>query len=520
MVALRCALVRGRDAVLFAGCGIVADSDPAREWDESRLKLRTMIGGPRRRGRGSPVTRRRRAAGDRRGAGRCRGDRRHRLPRVALDAPRAGDAGSPRVAGPRAPGRAIGRVLRARAGASSAAAGRVVVHLGHGRRRAAASRRRGLSGARAARHPHRRPAARASRPRRAADDRSGGHLRPHVRWSVDLPLLDGAAETRRHVRSVVGRAVATARGGPAGPVHLNIGFREPLVPSDGLGPLTARRWRDGRGRHLGRRWASECSTRLLSGTSPARIAAVRARPDRRGAAGRPGTPRGPGAPRRRDRVPDRRRPAVGRALRAARPLVRADPCRPPRPPRSVARCPHPRPRHPLRRDDDLEADADPARERDAHPDRGRPRSRLERPGDHPDHVRPGRRDRRPRMPSRTSSRARGGARGPSLVRCRSRRGRRPRRLAGRPRGARRAVRGPAVRLLGGLLPDGAPPVGRQQHARPRPGRLAARSARAIRPLSNRGANGIDGVVSTALGAAAADAVRSRSSSATCRSCTT
>jgi isochorismate synthase len=43
MVALRSGLVSGRDAVLFAGCGIVADSDPAREWDESRLKLRTMI---------------------------------------------------------------------------------------------------------------------------------------------------------------------------------------------------------------------------------------------------------------------------------------------------------------------------------------------------------------------------------------------------------------------------------------------------------------------------------------------
>lgn len=42
MVALRCGLVAGRDAVLFAGCGIVADSDPAREWDESTLKLRTM----------------------------------------------------------------------------------------------------------------------------------------------------------------------------------------------------------------------------------------------------------------------------------------------------------------------------------------------------------------------------------------------------------------------------------------------------------------------------------------------
>jgi isochorismate synthase len=43
MVALRCGLVRGARATLFAGCGIVADSDPAREWDESRLKLRTMI---------------------------------------------------------------------------------------------------------------------------------------------------------------------------------------------------------------------------------------------------------------------------------------------------------------------------------------------------------------------------------------------------------------------------------------------------------------------------------------------
>ena len=42
MVALRCGLVRGREAVLFAGCGIVADSDSAREWEESRLKLRTM----------------------------------------------------------------------------------------------------------------------------------------------------------------------------------------------------------------------------------------------------------------------------------------------------------------------------------------------------------------------------------------------------------------------------------------------------------------------------------------------
>jgi len=43
MVALRCGLIAGRTATLFAGCGIVADSDPVREWEESRLKLRTML---------------------------------------------------------------------------------------------------------------------------------------------------------------------------------------------------------------------------------------------------------------------------------------------------------------------------------------------------------------------------------------------------------------------------------------------------------------------------------------------
>ncbi len=41
-VALRCALVKGPTASLFAGCGIVADSDPEREWDESRTKLHAV----------------------------------------------------------------------------------------------------------------------------------------------------------------------------------------------------------------------------------------------------------------------------------------------------------------------------------------------------------------------------------------------------------------------------------------------------------------------------------------------
>ncbi len=39
IVALRSGLVDGDTATLFAGCGIMADSDPEREWDESASKL-------------------------------------------------------------------------------------------------------------------------------------------------------------------------------------------------------------------------------------------------------------------------------------------------------------------------------------------------------------------------------------------------------------------------------------------------------------------------------------------------
>jgi isochorismate synthase len=42
MVALRSGVIDHTQATLFAGCGIVADSDPAREWEESRMKLRAV----------------------------------------------------------------------------------------------------------------------------------------------------------------------------------------------------------------------------------------------------------------------------------------------------------------------------------------------------------------------------------------------------------------------------------------------------------------------------------------------
>jgi len=55
-----------------------------------------------------------------------------------------------------------------------------------------------------------------------------------AKWFVELPLLDGDPVTLAHWRSVAGRAVAVAVEGPAGPVHVNVPFREPLLPD---GPL-------------------------------------------------------------------------------------------------------------------------------------------------------------------------------------------------------------------------------------------------------------------------------------------
>ena len=43
MVAIRSALLGGNQALLYAGCGIVAGSDPEREYEESCLKLRPML---------------------------------------------------------------------------------------------------------------------------------------------------------------------------------------------------------------------------------------------------------------------------------------------------------------------------------------------------------------------------------------------------------------------------------------------------------------------------------------------
>ena len=59
----------------------------------------------------------------------------------------------------------------------------------------------------------------------------------HVKWFVDLPEPEESAELVRYVRVIAGRAAATAQSSPAGPVHLNWPFREPLVPIPGFEPM-------------------------------------------------------------------------------------------------------------------------------------------------------------------------------------------------------------------------------------------------------------------------------------------
>jgi 2-succinyl-5-enolpyruvyl-6-hydroxy-3-cyclohexene-1-carboxylate synthase len=59
----------------------------------------------------------------------------------------------------------------------------------------------------------------------------------HARWFADLALPSTSADGLRAARTIACRAAAVASGPPAGPVHLNVPLREPLAPAvSGLPP--------------------------------------------------------------------------------------------------------------------------------------------------------------------------------------------------------------------------------------------------------------------------------------------
>jgi 2-succinyl-5-enolpyruvyl-6-hydroxy-3-cyclohexene-1-carboxylate synthase len=94
-----------------------------------------------------------------------------------------------------------------------------------------------------------------------------------VRWFCEVGVPDDHAGAGTTWRSVAARAVAESVGPPAGPVHLNLAFREPLVPTSA--PLV-----DAPGRADGRPWTSVTRpTRAPDEETVARIAgAVRDQP--------------------------------------------------------------------------------------------------------------------------------------------------------------------------------------------------------------------------------------------------
>src|SRR5574341_1144365 len=53
---------------------------------------------------------------------------------------------------------------------------------------------------------------------------------PYAKWFVEMALPEATADVLRYARTVACRAVAEAAAPPAGVVHLNFPFREPLVP--------------------------------------------------------------------------------------------------------------------------------------------------------------------------------------------------------------------------------------------------------------------------------------------------
>lgn len=54
----------------------------------------------------------------------------------------------------------------------------------------------------------------------------------YVKWSVNIPIPEISKPMISYIRAMANRAVATSMGSPLGPVHFNFPFREPLEPAE------------------------------------------------------------------------------------------------------------------------------------------------------------------------------------------------------------------------------------------------------------------------------------------------
>ncbi len=97
----------------------------------------------------------------------------------------------------------------------------------------------------------------------------------YSKWFVEVAISDGSAELLRYIRTLACRSVATAVAAPRGPVHLNFPFREPLVPQsatmpDGMSVADALAWN---GRPRGEPWVAVAdANRMASSATIERIA--------------------------------------------------------------------------------------------------------------------------------------------------------------------------------------------------------------------------------------------------------
>ena len=88
----------------------------------------------------------------------------------------------------------------------------------------------------------------------------------HAKWFVEVALPEANAEMLRYARTLACRSLATAAASPPGPVHLNFPFREPLVPLPGempadLSETDALAWT---GRPSGEPWVRVAENELTS----------------------------------------------------------------------------------------------------------------------------------------------------------------------------------------------------------------------------------------------------------------